>query len=120
MPLEQNEPRSVKTSAPKRRRRIVDWVVVLLVLPLGAVLLGWYGCWQGQDGAKPPAPDAPEARQWEPSQPEAPVVEPSEDRNLPLEIVIDDIPEIPEEIKGPSPPIEDESEAENPSSTLER
>jgi len=109
--LEQNQPRSVKTPAAGRRRRVVIWVVALLVLPLMAVLLTWYGCFREQDGTKPPAPDAPEARQWAPeesSQQETPPDEPFQDFGLPLEIVIDDIPEIPEEIKGPSPPIETE------------
>ncbi len=139
MSLEQNEPRSVKTSAPRRRRRIAIWVVMLLALPLVVVLLGWYGCRPEQNGSKPPAPNAPEAQQWnpeaeqpeaeqleaeqleaeqpeaeQPSQPEVPTVEPPEGWNLPLEIVIDDIPEIPEEIKGSSPPIEDESETDDP------
>ena len=137
MSLEQNEPRSVKTSAPRRRRRIAIWVVLLLTLPLVAVLAGWYGCRPEQNGSKPPAPNAPEAQQWQPeteqpeteqpeaeqpetaqpSQPEAPIVEWPKGWSLPLEIVIDDIPEIPEEIKGPSPPIEDESETDDPSST---
>ncbi|MEE8450451.1 MAG: hypothetical protein V3R99_01010 [Thermoguttaceae bacterium] len=130
MSLEQNEPRSVKVPAPGRRRRIVIWVVALLALPLVAVVLGWYGCLREQNGSKPPAPDAPEAQQWKPKEPKEPKEEPSQaeapddvptrDWNLPLEIVIDDIPEIPEEIKGPSPPIEEESEAEDPSSTQKR
>ena len=116
MSLEQNEPRSVKTSTPRRRRRTVIWVVTLLALPFVVVLLAWYGTQSEQNGSKPPAPDAPEARQWkpeepeveDPSQPAAPAVEPSEGWNLPMEIVFDDIPEVPEEIKGPSPPIEEE------------
>lgn len=97
---------------------------MLPALPLAVVLLGWYGCRSEQNGSKPPAPDAPEARPWDPeteqpeakqpAEPEAPTVERPKDWDLPLEIVIDDIPEIPEEIKGPSPPIKDESEADDP------
>jgi len=119
--LEQNEPRSVKTSAGKRRRRLVIWVVATPALLLIVVLLGWwYGFRQEPNGSKPPAPDAPEAKQWspeanEPMQPNEPSPDtPADTWNLPLDIVFDDIPEVPEEIRGPSPPIEVDGEVDGP------
>ena len=108
MPLEQNEPRSVKTSARKRRRWVVALPVGLLGLLLGGTLLYWYGFRPQEIRPKPPAPDAPKARSWTPEakkpfEEQVPTYQWPDDFELPLQIIIEDVPEVPERIKGPSP-----------------
>ncbi len=86
-----------------------------LLLSLGVMLLGGCG-----NQAQPPAP-APEKITPEKIAPEkiapekiAPEkIAPEEDSpayGLPLEITIEGVPEVPEEIRGPSAPIEEKEE----------
>jgi len=61
----------------------------------------------------PDAPDAPEAPKWDPGSPaKMPSYRWPADFKLLLEIVIRDLPDVPEEIQGPSPPIEPEKPSE--------
>lgn len=96
----------------KIRRRLI----ILATAVAGLVLLGaisWYGL--GKKGPPPmPAPKAPAAPRWVPLAELA--EELTEDLHakygwpasfeLPLQIVYDDLPEVLEKIKGPTPPIE--------------
>lgn len=84
----------------------VSLVLVLLVFLLGVALLrGW-----GSDDRQPPAPDAPKAVTWSPGK-ESPAEKKTPQIIYETEpgpkVVFDEIPEIPERLLGPSPPIED-------------
>ncbi len=96
----------------KKRRRLIVLATIVAGLLLVAAI-SWYGL--GKKGPPPlPAPNAPVAPRWVPLRELA--EESTEDLHakygwpadfqLPLQIVIDDLPEVPEKIKGPSPPIE--------------
>jgi len=117
------------------KKRLLWATAALLVIGLGGFLLVILrgGCGSGRASPEPPAPDAPPAPQWTPQHPappendqpqqqrEQPPEKPAEhpleepppgyqwpaDFELPLEIVIE-LPEVPEQIRDPSPPIEEE------------
>lgn len=95
-----------------------------LWLLLGLLLLGM-AVFRGGDPRgwvrRPPAPSGRKAPDWDsrrrspaedrtgPRQPEATYAWPP-DFELPLEIVIDNLPEVPQRIVGPSPPIGEDEE----------
>ena len=99
-----------------RRKTLLAALVVLL---LGAVLLGvvLYRGRGREDPGAPLAPDASTAPAWpgptpidgEPSPQRTPYHWPA-DFKLPREITIEDLPEVPPHIIGPSPPIDDEAQ----------
>ncbi len=120
MMAEDSSPRR-NVSGTRRKR----WLAGGLLLPLGvAVLLGvaWLRGW-GSTERKPPAPNAPKAQQWtgtKPPKPQSP--EPSE-QSLPEvvfekepgpQIHFDNVPEVPERLLGPSPPIAEDSRVFGP------
>ena len=118
----------------KKRWRLVVLSLVLVVL-IAAGIGAWIWFSQGSGGGfEPPAPDAHKALPWDPKAParangdrppedpsEDPAQDPSEDPaedpsevpahkyELPVDVFIDDVPEVPEKIKGPSPPIAEDA-----------
>jgi hypothetical protein len=100
------------------RRRLLAVLLVagFCYLLLGGLLLRSV-CRSRRSLFQPPAPAAPQAPGWKPQEPQrADAQTPPEqpparyqwpaDFNPPLEIVIDNVPDVPEKIVGPSPPID--------------
>ena len=90
-----------------------------LLLLLGAVLLGAgvLGGWFSGE-RQPPAPDAPEAKKWgspkpgpvgNHAPPQKPVPEELFEKEPGPQIVLENVPQVPERLLGPSPPIEESS-----------
>ena len=72
----------------------VPWVLLGL-LSIGVVRFVWFG--RGEVGRAPPAEWAPEAPKWVPQY------------GVPVDAVIENVPEVPDKLRGPSPPIKDDS-----------
>ena len=114
------------------KRKLAAVVAIVLLLGVGYAGFVWYRHETRGDPFAPPAPHAPKAPGWTPSpedEPENdngtpeqdlsdnnlgtpeqnPLDEPPSDRTfgIPLDIAVE-FPEVPREIMGPSPPIEDE------------
>lgn len=108
-------PKAHGGKAKKRKLRPALW----LVLVLGVLLLGaaWFRGWDFR-GKQPPAPDAPEARRWKGNPPAPPENEKPPTQPIPKitfekepgpVIRFENVPEVPERLLGPSPPIEEKS-----------
>lgn len=93
--------------------------VLILAVLLVSVAAYWWA-WRGASARRagtpsPPAPEAAEAPDWSPGEmpsgkPDAeaaqeppPPPESSYDFDLPLQYTFDDLPEVPENIRGPTP-----------------
>ena len=92
------------------------WIglIVLVAVALAVVLLCVRGCRRAPaPGLKPPSPASPYAPKWDPANPPPlPPYEWPDAFRLPPHPVIEikDLPEAPEEVRGPSPPIEEEGD----------
>jgi hypothetical protein len=113
----------------KKRRLLVLLLMLFVAVNLIAFLL-IYGC-RSYGPPSMPAPTAPTAPRWQSETqpdgtkpPEKTPPQTSESTSsvydLPLVITIEDVPEVPEKIKGPSPPIDESAESNSaPTPTTE-
>ena len=88
------------------RKQWIALIVLVCIALAGVVLLCVDGCREEPTAA--PGPPATSAPKWNAANPPPlPPYEWPDAFRLPPhpEIVIDDVPEVPEEIRGPSPPI---------------
>ena len=128
----QEETRPRTRTGPLRRG--VYWLMLLMGLLACALMLARRGCLSTDTQPKPPRPEAPEAPPWTPGKADSAAVRPAAsasrpdlglappyspqtdqkpadkgpaDLGLPIDVVIKDVPKVPEKIARPSPPIDE-------------